>query len=239
MKLLLLYALIFGSLLLNSCSKLVGEKKTKMSIEGFVRDQYNATPVAGVTISVTAIKPSSGGVGLNLDSKSEMVGNAVTDASGYYKLNMNVFEAATRLDIYATYGFRKVGYTDFGAALQLSALNRTGSNHQDFLMTPSATLQIKYKNANPVAATDTFSFGYYNLRFPVTMYVLDTSNCGTIPNKSGYWIGRDVCGQYSIIASAEQKCTVYWNVRKNGTRIDYRDSIFVPRGSTTVYNINY
>ena len=70
--------------------------------------------------------------------------------------------------------------------------------------------------------------------------ILKKESCGTVAiNEAANWIGKDVCGEYTVETIAEKSTQVYWNVLKNNVNHLYVDSVFVKRGVMNEFSINY
>lgn len=86
-------ALILLSIGSFSCEKAATDT---VILEGYVRTHGTNDPVSNIVISVDAIK-SGEGMGIITSGKRERLGQTTTNASGYYRFNLKVFEQAERL----------------------------------------------------------------------------------------------------------------------------------------------
>lgn len=210
-----------------------------LTIEGIVRDDASKSAIAGVTISIDAIKSSSGW-GILTDGKRVNVARTTTDVNGYYHVKLKVFKDAEILEFYLNPGLRKDDYVEIQKDYSLSALNRRGENRVDFTLSPIALLKINYKNASPVSDSDFFSFSWYDSGKGWTKGVTKRENCGTVLVSDAFtWTGKDVCGSLTASTIAEDYTIVYWTVKKGGMTTNYIDSVFVKRGTTTEFPLNY
>jgi hypothetical protein len=219
----------------SGCKK---DNSDRMLIQGVVRDEASFQPVPGITISIDAIKSSSGW-GILADGRRETIGEATTDANGYYKVKLNVFPEAERLEFYLNYN-SKEGYVCKQEGVYLSNLNRNGSSTVDFTLDPTAFLKIKFRNTTPVSDRDSFYFrwDWNSTGWPNT--AIQKENCGTVlPDDGLWWIGKDVCGTYTVGTIAEKKTFLSWTVKKSGSTQYYRDSIYIQRGILNQYILNY
>lgn len=219
-----------------SCRK---EGINTINVEGVVRDDASKKPIAEIFIAIDGIKSPSG-MGIITDGKREAVGQARTDANGYYRVKLKVFKGAERLELYLNPGKMKDGYVERQQDVYISDIDKSGSNKLDFTLSPTAVLKIKFKNVNAVSDSDFFYFGWYANGNGWTKGVIQKENCGTIPvSEALTWTGKDVCGTYTIETIAELKTHVYWTVKKNGLTKQYRDSVFVKRGIENEFLLNY
>jgi hypothetical protein len=212
-----------------------------MAIEGIVRDDVSNQPIAGVEIYIDAVKPPSG-MGILSDARRDHVGETLTDQNGNYKLNLKIFKEAVRLEVRVNREQKKSIYADGGSFLDLSALNRNGSNKTDFALSPVALLEIRFRNVNPVSDLDKFYFDWYPS--PGSngsgRGKIQEQNCGTIqPGLASIWTGKDVCGSITVETTAERYTHIEWTVNKNGVANHYRDSVLVKLGMANEYSINY
>jgi hypothetical protein len=232
---LLRYSIVlFLSVALFSCKK---ENADTISIEGVVTDDVSNLPVPGIVVSVDAIKSPSGW-GILTDGKREPAGRVTTDANGYYKVNVKIFNEAEFLEFTINPGRINNNYDERYHDTYLSSLNRSATNKIDFALSPTAVLKIKFKNQSPVSDSDEFYFGNYSNGY--TSGILQKENCGTISaNDAMKWIGKNVCGAYTYQTAAERYSYIFWTVKKNGITNNYRDSVLVRRGVLNEYSINY
>ena len=219
-----------------SCKK---EGIETISFEGVVKDDVSQQPLAGVSISVDAIK-SPTGTGIVTDGKRETVGRTRTDANGRYKVQLNVFKEAERLEFWLNPGQPKEGYVDRQQDIYKSDLIGSGSIKMDFSLSPTALLKIRFKNASPVSEADFFYFSRHTNSTGSTKGVLQKENCGSVPASEALtWTGKDVCGTFTEETIAEQYTHVYWTVKKSGITKQYQDSVFIKRGRVNEFSINY
>ncbi len=231
-----LLLLILLLLVLSSCEK---EKTDNYTIEGQVRDDITNLPVEGVHISVDAIKPSSG-MGIITDGKRKTVGEVTTDRNGYYRANLKVFQEAQRLEISINDNNRKEGYTDGYLDVSLSALNKAGSTTLSHTLSPTALLQIKFVNTSPQSDADKFMLNWCNCGQGLTKGILNKESCGTVKeSEGGQWIGKDVCGIYTIEAVAGRRTDFSWYVTKHNETKLILGSVFVERGVLNEFLIQY
>jgi hypothetical protein len=233
MKLILVLICLFWGSTFCSCKK---EAINSITIEGVVNDSASKKPLSGIYIQVDAIKPSSR-VGIITDGKRESVGQTRTDANGYYKLNLRVFQEAKRLEFSVNGGQHNEGYVEARLETDLSDMNQNTANRFDFSLNPTGLLRIKFKNATPVSDSDFFSFGWSNIGAKV---IVQKENCGTVVDSGSLtWLGKDVCGAYTVETMAEMKQQVYWIVKKGAVTNYYSDSVFVKRDIVNEFSINY
>src|ERR1035437_4131737 len=218
----ILHLLLLPLFLITSCSK---EATDSFKIEGLVRDEITLKPIPGVEIFASAVS----GVGFG---RNENVGQAITDADGYYKLKLKVFKGAERLDLYVNGGSVKEGYNEIQQSLYPPA-----STVVDFKLSPTAILKIKFKNISPVSDKDFFYFGSDET---AGKGLIRKEICGTVMPSDAYtWKGKDVCGIQTIEKLAERFTRIYWAVTKNNIITNYRDSVYVNRGVINEFSLNY
>ncbi|MBX0334457.1 carboxypeptidase-like regulatory domain-containing protein [Pontibacter sp. HSC-14F20] len=232
------YPVLLLSLLImfSSCEK---EDIDIFIIEGQIRDDLSNQPIEGVHISVDAIKSPSG-MGIITDGKRKRVGEATTDKNGYYKARLKVFQEAQLLEISINENNKKEGYTDGYIDASLSTLNKGGSTNFSHTLSPTATLKIKFVNASPQTDADKFMLNWCNCGQGLTKGIIKRESCGTVQeSEGGQWIGKNVCGVYTIEAVAGRKSDFSWYVTKNNETKLYLDSVFVERSVLNEFLINY
>ena len=228
--------IIFSLVLITfSCRK---EDIDTLTVEGMVRDDASKKPIAGISISIDGIKSPSG-IGIITDGKRETVGKTKTDANGYYKAKLKVFNEAERLEFYLNPGKLKEGYVDQQQNISLSDI-KSGNNKLDFTLSPTTLLNIKFKNTSPVSDSDFFYFSWYANGNGWTKGIIQKDNCGTVTASEALtWTGKDVCGTFTVETIVEQYTHVYWTTKKSGVTKQYRDSVFVKRGIINEFPLNY
>lgn len=229
---LILFLLMF---LAFSCRK---EGIKTFSVEGVVRDGASNLPLSGIIIYIDAIK-SPTGMGIITDGNRENVGRVRTDANGYYKAKLKVFKSAESLEFYLNPGKPKEGYVERQQDVYLSELNKSGSNILNFTLSPTALLNINFKNVNPVSVADFFYFGWY-ANYGTSLGIVKKESCGSVvASEALTWTGKDVCGIFTVETIAEKYTHVYWTVKKNDITKQYSDSVFVKRGIINEFSLNY
>lgn len=171
--------------------------------------------------------------------KRETLATTQTDTNGHFKLQMEVFKAAERLEIRFNELLEKTGYVYSSKSIDIAAISLKGDNKMDFTLSPTATLQIKFKNTNPIDEYDLFNFNWWTDGSASTKGILQNENCGTVIEEPKGWTGKDVCGTRTVETIAEKPTAIYWTVTKNGTTTKYSDSVYAKRDQTTGYTINY
>jgi hypothetical protein len=230
------FILFLSIAIIFSCKK---EGVETISVEGVITDDASKQPLSGVLMSIDAIKSPSG-MGIITDGKRETVGRTTTDANGYYKVKLKVFNEAQHLEFYLNPGKLKKGYVDRQQDIYLSDLNGAGSNRVDFTLSPTALLKIKFRNTNPVSDTDFFYFGWNANGNGGTKGIVQIETCGTVAvSEALTWTGKDVCGTFTVETIAEQNSHVYWTVKKGGVTKQYSDSVFVKRDIVNEFSVNY
>lgn len=219
-----------------SCKK---EEIDPLIVEGTIKDDITGDPIIGISINIDALKsPSS--MGIITDGRRKTVGQAITDARGYYKVKLKLFKEAERLEFSLNSGNLKEGYVDTQHIVYLSEINKNGNNKIDFLLSPTGLLQIKFKNVQPASASDFFYFGWFDSGKGVTKGILKKENCGTVAENEAFtWTGKEVCGVYTIETIAEEYVDVYWIVKENGITKRYTDTAYVKRGIINEFTLNY
>jgi hypothetical protein len=208
----LLLAIVAFAFINSSCEK---EVETVI-IEGFIKDYNSLEPIAGIQIFVDAIQS---GMGL-LDGRRESVGKGTTNMEGYYQIKLRIFKEAENIELFINAANSNGGYVSIQPNISLTSINRSGNNTLNFLLNSTALLKIKFKNLNPVGDSDLFHFSWYSNGAGTTKGILQKENCGTVvQNEAASWIGKDVCGQFTIDAIAENATYIYWTVRKNNVTI--------------------
>lgn len=218
----------------SSCEK----EMDAIIIEGIIREEGSNKPIAGIQIFVAAIE-SSPGMGI-IGGRRDYVGQGTTDPVGYYRIKLKVFKKAERLDFDINAAHAKGGYVYTQQAVYLSDLNRRGNNNLDFSLSPVAVLKIKFKNASPVSDFDLFNFSYDSDGNGWVKGIVKKESCGAVAiNEGANWIGKDVCGEYTVEAIADKAARVHWTVIKNNVTRQYIDSAYIRRGVINEFSINY
>lgn len=220
----------------TSCKK---ENQDKVVVEGIILDDQSKKPLDGIVIYIDGIKTPSG-MGIITDGKRERVGQTTTDVNGHYRVDLKLFKSVERLAFYINPAHRKEGYADRHTDTDLSSINVNAVSRFDFTLHPTALLEVKFKNVNPVSDSDRFYFSNYSGGFGGTRGTIKLENCGSItPKDSFFWIGKDVCGTSTIDAMAGLYTYVFWTVEKNAIRKQFKDSVYVKKGVVNSLNINY
>ncbi|RYE27557.1 MAG: hypothetical protein EOP42_19075 [Sphingobacteriaceae bacterium] len=179
-------------------------------------------------------------MGIITDGKRETIGYTTTDKNGHYKIKLKIFRGAERLEFYINPIKTKQGYVESQQDIDISAINKSRSDNLNFTLSPTARLKINFKNATPFSDTDSFSFSWFAYANGWPEGIIQKENCGTVLDKESLiWIGKDVCGAFTIGTIAERYTQVYWNVRRNGIYKQYKDSIYVKRNVINQFSINY
>lgn len=232
------YLILLMSLLilLSSCDR---EDIDIFTIEGKIIDDVSLQPIEGVQIRVDAIKSPSG-MGIITDGRRETVGVATTDRNGYYKAKLKIFQGAQYLEIFVNENNKKEGYTTGYIDASLSNLNKGVNTTFNHAISPTAILKIKFVNTSPQTESDKFILNWCNCGQGLTKGVLNRESCGTVKeSEGGQWIGKDVCGVYTIEAVAGRKSDFSWYVTKNNETKLFLDSVYVERGVINEFLINY
>ncbi len=228
-------------LLLFMCISCLKEPTETITIEGTVQDKVSKQPLRDVYIIIDGIKSATSGFGGIIgNGERKNVGNVITDVNGHYKVKLNVFKGADRVNFYLNPEHPKKGYVENQEDFYLSAI-RSNGNLVNFKLSPTAKLKINFKNVTPFSDADFFYFGWYvsyGEGWPEG--VIQEENCGTVKHDEAItWTGKDVCGTYTIGTFADQYTRVYWLVKKNGIQKEYRDSVYVKRGALNQFSLNY
>ena len=220
-----------------SCEKVATDK---MTLEGYVRTHGTNDPIGNIIISVDAIKPGEG-MGIITSGKRERLGQTTTNASGYYKFNLKIFEQAERLSFKINDNLQNAGYHGNFFDRDLSQFNRNGKNNFDFILSKTELLTVHFKNALPVSDEDYFQYTCVDWGTGYSKFdKVKTVNCGTVKLNEAYrWVGKDVCGIETIETSADAYTVVHWFVIKNGIEKSFKDSVFVKEGIPNDFFINY
>lgn len=134
----------------------------------------------------------------------------------------------------------KKGYVDIQRDINLSDLNRSGSNKINFTLSPTALLKIKFKNQYPVSDADFFYFGWYANGNGWAEGIVQQESCGSVVASDALtWTGVDVCGTFTIVTIVERYTEVYWTVIKSGITKQFSDSVFVKRDIINEFSLNY
>lgn len=230
------FSLLIIAFILLSCEK---EATDIVIIEGKLRDEVSGQALPGINISVDGVKSPSG-MGIISDGKRKTVGRGVTDANGYYKIKLKVFEEAERLEISLNSDFSNEGYVSREEQVHLSKVNKHGSNNLNYILSPAALLKISFKNESPHSDEDYIDVGWYHNGYGGTKGVIQQENCGTVaPVYGTVWKGKDACAVITVMAFAEQHTNVYWTVGKNGISKQYNVPVLVKRGVVNEFNISY
>jgi hypothetical protein len=232
------YLILFMSLLIvfSSCER---EDIEVFIIEGKIIDNVSNQPIEGIQVRVDAIKPSSG-MGIITDGRRETVGGATTDRNGYYKAKLKVFHEAQYLEIFINENNKKEGYTTGYIDASLSTLNKSVNTTFNHAISPTAILKIKFVNTSPQTDSDKFILNWCNCGQGLTKGILNRESCGTVKeSEGGQWIGKDVCGIYTIEAVAGRESDFSWYVTKNNVTKLVLSSVYVERGVINEFLINY
>ena len=225
-------ALFVISLFAMNCKK---QEVTKtIIVEGVVRDNISNAPVAGIGISIDAIKsPTS--MGISASGRRENAEKLVTDNNGYYYAKLKVFQDAETLE----FNFNQfpyvstIGYERMSRDLEIVNLKPSESNNIDFLISPMTVLKIEFKNTNPQNDSDRFSC-------IIPGNLINIENCGSInPTEALSWVGRNVCGIYNCETYAEKLTRVFWSYRENGISYNRIDSMLTKRNVINVIQLEY
>ncbi|PVY39507.1 carboxypeptidase-like regulatory domain-containing protein [Pontibacter virosus] len=206
------------------------------TIEGYVTDELNQ-PVAGIAIGVDAVKTPSG-MGIITDGKRKSAGNATTQENGYYSAKLKVFKDADRLEVALNENMLD-GYTYRTESAYLPTLNSKGKNTLNFTLYTTAILRIKFVNTKPASDNDTFKFYYYGI-WTGKPHTRKMESCATVQENDNFqWIGKDVCGIYTVEAIVGDEAPIVWYVTKNGETKEFRATILIERGVVNEYLIQY
>lgn len=228
--------LLLLTLVFCACER---EDTTIYILEGYMTDRVSGQGVDGVRIEVDAVKSSSG-MGIITDGNRSFAGRATTDKNGYYKLRLSVFDGAEYLQMFINGLNERQGFVEDRRDVPLYELKNSGSNTLNHLLNPTALLKVKFQNTSSASDADQFELKWFDEEGGLTRGVLSRESCGGILENENYqWIGKDVCGIYTIEAIAGRKTMLYWTVTKNNETSSYRDSIEVAPGIINEYHINY
>lgn len=228
--------LILVCLVFSACEK---EDVKIYDIEGKITDDILNQPIEGVHITIDAVKSPSG-MGVITSGRRETVGETTTDISGYYKVRLVVFDEAQRLEIAINENSQKEGYTDGFIDASLSSLSKGVKNMLSHKLSPTAILKIRFANTSPQSDTDKFILNWCNCGQGLTKGILNRESCGAVKeSEGGQWVGKDVCGVYTVEAVAGRKSHFSWYVTENNETKLYLDSVFVERGVLNEYVIHY
>ena len=224
--------LLASSLLAMNCKK--KEATKTIIVEGIIKDNISNAPVAGIGISIDAIKsPTS--MGMSISGRRENIEKLETDINGYYYAKLKVFQDAETLE----FNFNRfphvpaIGYESMSRYLEIVNLKPSASNNIDFLISPITILKIKFENMIPQSDSDRFSC-------IIPGNLIDIENCGSVnPTEALNWAGANVCGTYNCETYAEKITKVFWSYRENSISYNRIDSILTKRNIINVIQLEY
>ncbi|WP_242917563.1 Ig-like domain-containing protein [Pontibacter liquoris] len=222
------------TLIFSSC---VREDVDVFTIEGYITDEISHQPIAGVPITFIAIKSPSG-MGILNGGNSETAGQATTNEKGYYKAKLKVIKEANGLEMQINEDHLREGYMYITHPIPISDLRKGSNSTFSHTLSPTAILKIKFVNISPVSDLDEFQLLWSTPGW--AKGIIDKQSCGTVKESEvNKWIGKDVCGVYTIDVVAGYKKDIDWMVTKNNIERRFSDSVYVKLGEINEFQINY
>jgi hypothetical protein len=230
--------LCFTVILLLSCTKSIETRKLNFS--GKIIDDFTGEGVTGGgSIRVDGHDANAGtwfGVGFK-----ENIGSGTIQNDGTFECSFNEWSNATDYYFYILYNNRD--YIFHNTLYLDKSLFASGSYSQTVKAAKLTGFKIKFSNTSPFDTSDRLDITIFseavNLVFGgINKHYEDLQNC-----YEGQWGfiygGANAHGTLACNVAADKKVQLMWYARKNNVSRQFYDSIYCPRNTTTIYNLNY
>lgn len=215
-----------------TCLPILGCVNTEGTIDlkGKVIDEKTKVLIPRRTIIVQAL------VGGYTISKTVDTGQFITDSSGYFSYTLRKVKDAYFYnfclvgDSLYDSSITKLGLYDFNTAAGFVTLSL--SKLADF------TIAIERKSKTP--ALDTLYVSWESDRIDSeVLYPDKIENFGVPPDIRHRWIGGNVKSLIRTKAYADKQTIIYFELRRNGKRKEFKDTIFCIRDINNYFNFKY
>lgn len=215
-------------LLLTGCLNTEG----KLEIQGKVVDDFTKIQVPGRNVIVQALVKNDD------ELLSVEAGQFSTDSSGCFTYTLNKVKDADY------YNFCLVGDSDYAYEIRNLGLLELEQNAKFLSFSISRlvdlTIRIHRENINPVF--DTLSLTWQSNDISCwSLYPFKIDNYGKTKNYFGLttWIGGDVNSSIKTRVFAEKKTKIFWDLVRNGRRMENTDTITCKRDITNIVYVTY
>jgi len=229
----LIYILLAGGLLFTGCQSTSGT----LEIEGKVIDEHTREQIPGRNIVIQGL--------VKKDSVSVLIdaGQFSTDSSGSFSYSfMKVKDARF-------YDFSLAGDSDYVFTTRTIGLMELERNAKFLIFSLSKlvdlTMVIKRKSKKPVCDTLSLTWEsngiYHRFLYPFKIYNQGKENKTTGLNSDAVlnWIGGDVSSTVSTRVFADKKTKILWDLRRNGKKQEFIDTITCRRDQANIVSFTY
>lgn len=223
---------------LLSCTKSI--ETSKLNFSGKIIDDFTGEGVTGGgSIRVDGHDANAGtwfGIGFQ-----ENIGSGTIQNDGTFECSFNEWTNATDYYFYILYNNRD--YVFHNTLYLDKSLFISGSYSQNVRAAKLTGFKIKFSNTTPFDTSDkldvnissyavNLSFGGINKRYE------DLQNC-YVGQYGFIYGGANASGTIACEVAADRKVSLMWYARKNNISRQFYDSVYCPRNTTTIYNLNY
>jgi hypothetical protein len=201
-----------------------------LEIKGKVLDEITKVPIPFRKVIVEAL------VGTSEPTSSVDAGHFSTDSAGYFHYTLRKVRDAYFYDFclagdsdYA-YNTRRLGLYEIKKDAMF--LSFTMSKLADFIVT------IERKSQKP--SLDTLSVSWHSGgEEGRTLYPCKIENYGNLPDIAFRWIGGNVKSVIRTRAYADKKTVVTWELRRNGRKQEFFNTVICKRDVSNYVNFKY
>lgn len=225
-----IYILIIISTGIAACKK--KPIPTAYIFEGKVTG-FTGSPIVNANIHLGAYYPGNVISGGNYYT----IATAKSDKNGSFKIGFNFDSSAAHFKIYA---FANDYFPLFSSYIFIDNI-QNGTLSQNILLYKLSTIKISFKNTPPSSPTDHFMVSQTNemASTQFNTFIEKQFTGGTLEEVPYGYTGTNIQGYELTKTKGDTYTVINWSSNKNVIIKNVIDSLYIPGGEQSDYNINY
>jgi hypothetical protein len=195
----------------------------------------SATPLGGAVVELGWSRPAS-----PLGDPGRLIAKGTTAANG--TINFSFKARAKELLAGKFYVTAGKGDDYFASYNDYYSIQRKDSTVNAAVHVPSkATLKIVYKNFNPADSADYFECSPYYDAYGSSLRGIEMKKPDGQLSNTFFFPATGSFAQLELTGTTAGDQYTYFSIlrKKNGTRVDLKDSIYIPKGQSKTYEVQY
>jgi hypothetical protein len=195
----------------------------------------SATPLGGAAVELGWSRPAT-----PLGDPGRLIATGNTAANG--TINFSFTAQAKELTGGKYYIIVRKGDDYFASFNDYYGILRKDSTVNAAVHVPSkATLKIVYKNFNPADSADYFECSPYYDAYGSSLRGIEMKKPDGQLSNTFFFPAAGSFAQLELTGTTAGDQYTYFSIlrKKNGTRVDLKDSIYIPKGQSKTYEVQY
>ena len=234
--------LFFQTILISTgCKKILGIEE--LTLSGKITDDITNVGISGGGyIKVDGYNGNA--TGFLATDRKEDIGEGKINGDGSFTVRFSKWDVATSYAFYFYYpnnGYINNGNDFLNTLYVSSGLFANGSYSTNITAVKLSKLQLSFRNISPVNGDDSLKiiFPDNNVHFYYLFAQFENLQNCTIEPPGIVKVGINANGILKCNVPSDRKFQLKWITRKNGVARNFSDSIYCPRNTTTIYNLDY